>query len=110
MPCAPPKRIAGVAGVALVVLFPFVNFQFADKFVADRLEGSRYILSMGLKLIRVAVLALLAFGVEKRRLSFFGIRRFGWRDLGACPAQCSSQSFGRSPWSSSQCDYWIASI
>ncbi|HEY1756666.1 MAG TPA: hypothetical protein VGG72_14930 [Bryobacteraceae bacterium] len=35
------------------------------------------------KLFVVGALALLAFGIQKRRLSFFGIRCFGWQDFGA---------------------------
>jgi hypothetical protein len=35
------------------------------------------------ELMVVCVLALLAFGIQKRSLSFFGIPAFGWRDLGA---------------------------
>ena len=73
------KQIAGYAGVVFAVAFPFVDFNF----LYDRLRASSDVFNLVAKIGMVAVLALVAFGVQKRHLSFFGIRGFGWRDLGA---------------------------
>jgi membrane protease YdiL (CAAX protease family) len=75
----PRKQIIGAAGVTLAVMLPFVNFQF----VYDRLEVSATVLTIIIKLALVTVLAILAFGLQRRSLKFFRVRGFGWYDLGA---------------------------
>src|SRR5580700_10973114 len=82
------KQTASIAGIALAVTWPviFSHRPFASlaELVEDRFpELGHTVLSWVLILAIVAILAFLAFGVQKRSLGFLGIRGVGWRDLGA---------------------------
>jgi uncharacterized protein len=77
------KQIASIAGLTLAVTFSFFPIPALFDRLQDRFDVSGHVLSMILMLSITAVLALLAFAVQKRPLSFFGLRGFGWRDLGA---------------------------
>jgi membrane protease YdiL (CAAX protease family) len=78
----PRQQIASVAGIVLAVTFPFFPFAGLFERLQDRFGVSSQVLSMILVLTITTTLALVAFGVQKRSVSFFHIRGFGWRDLG----------------------------
>ena len=77
------EQIASVAGIALAATFSFFPFAGLFERLGNRFALSNHVLSMILMLTITGFLALVAFGIQKRPLTFFGIRRIGWRDLGA---------------------------
>jgi len=71
----PPRRaLATWLGIAFALAWPFFSWEPIASLPASGILA---------ELIVASALAVLAFGINKRSLQFFGLQRVGWRDTGA---------------------------
>lgn len=71
------KSSISALGVLLALAFPFIDFGWLAGISNISLQGATIIV----KLVVAVTLGVIAFGIRKRPLSFFHIRRFSWLDL-----------------------------